>query len=208
MEQQIHTPLTLKRWIWLTIAGWFIGVLLVIGIGILGGIIFKGNKDLGGQAIIGIGMGIGVGLMQWILLRKYLPGALNWLWFSIIGFTFAYVVFDVAGSLINVKFDVGMVLPLVTMIGALISGWLQYAFVLKKNVANSKGWILKNAIAWLLAHVLTMGMFFIKIPTQQGVLLALIVAIAFIFLLTGGPLLGFITGKFMVSRINNLQNKN
>ena len=206
MEQQIQKPLKLKKWIWLTIAGWFIGVALVIGLGILAETILQGKEGLGGQALVGVGMGIGVGLMQWIILRKYLRSALNWLWCSILGFTVAYVAFDIVASFITIGFDGATILPLATFIGALISGWLQYAFVLKKSVANSKGWIVYNAVAWLLAHLLTMGMFLIEIPKQSGVLGVLIIILAFVFILIGGPLLGFITGRFLVSKINNAQN--
>jgi hypothetical protein len=206
MEQQIQKPLKLKKWIWLTIAGWFIGVALVIGLGILAETILQGKEGLGGQALVGVGMGIGVGLMQWILLRKYLRSALNWLWFSILGFTVAYLASDIVASFITIGFDAGTILPLATFIGALISGWLQYAFVLKKSIANSKGWIMYNAVAWLFAHLLTMGMFLIKIPKQSGVLGVLIIILAFVFILNGGPLLGFITGRFLVSKINNAQN--
>ncbi len=206
MEQQIQKPLTLKKWIWLNIAGWFVGVAVVIGLGILAETILYGKEDSGGQALVGVGMGIGVGFMQWILLRRYLRSALNWLWFSILGFTVAYVAFDILASFITISFDVGTILPLATLIGALISGWLQYAFVLKKSVANSIGWIMWNTFAWLLAHLLTMSMFLIKIPKQSGVLEILIIILTFIFILTGGPLLGFITGRFLVSKINKAQN--
>lgn len=208
MNQESQKQLTQSRWIWLTIAGWFIGVALVIGLGILAETILQGKEGLGGQALVGVGMGIGVGLMQWILLRKYLRSALNWLWCSILGFTVAYVASDVVAFFITIDFDPGTILPLATFIGALISGWLQYVFVLKKSVANSQGWIVYNAVAWLLAHLLTMGMFLIKIPKQSGVLGVLIIILAFVFILIGGPLLGFITGRFIVPLINKQHKTN
>jgi hypothetical protein len=126
-------------------------------------------------------------------------------WCSIFGFTVAYVASDIVASFITIDIDAGTILPIATFIGALISGWLQYAFVLKKSVANSKGWIMYNAGAWLLAHLLTMGMFLIKIPKQNGVLGVLIIILAIVFILIGGPLLGFITGRFLVPKINNAQ---
>jgi hypothetical protein len=48
MEQQIQKPLTLKKWIWLNIAGWFVGVAVVIGLGILAETILYGKEDSGG----------------------------------------------------------------------------------------------------------------------------------------------------------------
>lgn len=202
MNQKPQKQLTLSRWIWLTVVGWFIGVTLVIGFGILAETILQGKGGLEGQALVGVGMGTGVGLMQWILLRKYLRKALSWLWCSILGFTLAYVASDIVASFITIGFDAGTILPVATLLGAVISGWLQFVFVLKRSVANSKGWILYNAIAWLLAHLLTMGMFLIKIPTQSGALEVLVVILAFVFILIGGPLLGFITGRFIVPLIN------
>ncbi len=66
--------LTQRRWIWLTTAGWFIRVLLVIGVAMLAEFILQRIDASGGQAAVGIGMGIGVGLMQW---KGYLIPYLN-----------------------------------------------------------------------------------------------------------------------------------
>ena len=62
MNQESPKQLTQNRWIWLTTAGWFIGILLIVGLAMLGEIILHAKEESGGQAAVGIGMGTGVGL--------------------------------------------------------------------------------------------------------------------------------------------------
>lgn len=206
MNQGPQKQLTQNRWIWLTTAGWFIGILLIVGIAMLGEVILKTNDESGGQMAVGIGMGTGVGFMQWVVLRKYWGPVQNWLWFSIIGFTLSYALFDLIAANVDLGVKSEVALPLATTSGALISSWLQYKFILQKKTSKASGWIAYNTIAWLLAHVFTTSMFLINIPMQLKELKALVGIVALIFCIVGGPLLGFITGRFIVPVINKQEN--
>ena len=202
MNQESPKQLTQNRWIWLTTAGWLIGILLVIGFAMLGEIILHTNDESGGQAAVGIGMGTGVGLMQWVVLRKYLESVQKWLWFSIIGFTLSYVSFDLIAANIDLAIKAEVALPLATTLGALISGWLQYKFILRNITSKASNWIAYNTIAWLLAHLITSGMLLINMKTSFNIPKVIIAVVALFFLTVGGPILGFITGRFIVPVIN------
>src|ERR1017187_7891343 len=143
MNQESPKQLTQNRWIWLTTAGWFIGILLIVGLAMLGEIILHAKEESGGQAAVGIGMGTGVGLMQWVVLRRYLESVQKWLWFSIFGFTLSYVSFDLMATNIDLA--------------------MKAIFGIPKVI---------NAV------------------------------VALFFLTVGGPILGFITGRFIVPVIN------
>ncbi|MEK6781582.1 MAG: hypothetical protein AABY93_07735 [Bacteroidota bacterium] len=154
MNQVSQKQLTQNRWIWSTTAGWFIGILLVVGFAMLAEIILQTNDESGGQAAVGIGMGTGVGLMQWIVLRKYLESIQKWLWFLIIGFTISYVSFDLIAANIDLAIKAEVSLPFATTLGALISSWLHYRFILRNITSKAANWIAYNTIAWLLAHLI------------------------------------------------------
>ena len=168
----------------------------------LGEIIFHTNDESGGQAAVGIGMGTGVGLMQWIILRKYLKSVQKWFWFSIIGFTLSYVSFDLIAANIDLSVKAEFALPFATTLGALFSGWLQFKFILRNITSKASNWIAYNTIAWLLAHLITSGMLLINMKTPFIMPKAVIAIFALIFITIGGPILGFITGRFIVPVIN------
>lgn len=202
MNQKSPNQLTQNRWIWLTTAGWFIGIILVVGFAMLGEIILHTKDESGGQAAVGIGMGTGVGLMQWVILRKYWKSVQKWLWFSIIGFTLSYVSFDLIAANINLAIKPEVALLIATALGAFISSWLQYKFILRNITSKASNWITYNTIAWLLAHLITSGMVLINMKTSLNIPKGIIVVVAIFFLTIGGPILGFITGRFIVPVIN------
>ena len=67
----------LKRWVLFTTYGWMIGILIVVSLAALSEAVFNIKDESGGQAVVGIGMGAGVGMMQWLVLRKNLNGSFN-----------------------------------------------------------------------------------------------------------------------------------
>ena len=202
MNQESPKQLTQNRWIWLTTAGWFIGILLVVGFAMLGEIILHAKDESGGQAAVGIGMGTGVGLMQWVVLRRYLESVQKWLWFSIIGFTLSYVSFDLIATNIDLAIKAEVALPFATTLGALITSWLQYRFILRNITSKASNWIAYNTIAWLLAHLITSGLILINMKASFDIPKVINAVVALFFLTVGGPILGFITGRFIVPVIN------
>jgi hypothetical protein len=202
MNQESPKQLTQNRWIWLNTAGWFIGILLIVGLAMLGEIILHAKDESGGQAAVGISMGTGVGLMQWVVLRRYLESVQNWLWFSIFGFTLSYVSFDLIATNIDLAIKAEVALPIATTLGALISSWLQYKFILRNITSKASNWIAYNTIAWLLAHLITSGLILINMKAIFDIPKVINAVVALFFLTVGGPILGFITGRFIVPVIN------
>ena len=121
--------LTKTRWILFTSYGWLIGILVVVGLAMLGEVIFKTGDESGGQAIVGVGMGAGIGLMQWLVLRHHIS-VVKWFLFYVVGFTFSFLMLDVVVSLTELTPEV--LLPFATVLGALVSAALQHQFILKK----------------------------------------------------------------------------
>lgn len=201
--------ITMKRWILYTTYGWFIGILLVFGLAILCEIIFKMQEDSGGQAVVGIGMGTGVGLMQWLAIRKYLLNSRNFFWFTFIGFSSAFIFMDIVGVIIDsidnhIKIQAETVIPITVLLSAFISGWLQYNFVFKKIMNKANKWIVYSMIGWFLATIITMSISVLNLKLGEYFPKVLIVIIALLFLSIGGPILGYITGLFIVPKINTL----
>jgi len=188
---------SLKKWILLTWSGWFVGVALVLGLSAVLEMLQAG-KLLGDQSAVGIGMGFGVGLMQWIMLKNHLKSSQGWIWSSLIGFAIGYIAVDKYCSSLSLKPE--SYLPFATALGALITGLLQYFFILKKVSNSAMSWIWVSFFAWVVAHLMVQGLFLIdhkSLETYMPRILGIFITIFCI--LSGGPLLGYVTGKKIIS---------
>lgn len=204
MTAQFQKPLTMKRWILFTTYGWFIGILLVVGLAMLSEVIFKMTEDSGGQAAVGIGMGTGVGLMQWLAVRKYLISAQRLFWSSLVGFSLAFIARDIIAAIVDVPLTVEVTIPFAALFGAFISGWLQYRFVFKKIMDKAINWITYSMAGWLSATLITMGTSLLNLKMGEQFPKVVIAIIALLFLSIGGPVLGFISGWFVIPKFNTL----
>ncbi|MGE5520829.1 MAG: hypothetical protein ACM3VS_12940 [Candidatus Dadabacteria bacterium] len=181
----------LNKWILYTSAGWIIGIFLLIGFSSL----LEGVK-FAGQSPVAIGMGAGIGFMQWMVLRKHAHMPIQWFWFTIIGLTIPYLLFDLASAyIIDLKPE--NFIPLVTIVGALLVSWLQYQYILRNTYDNSVKWILYNSFAWLIAAGVTFGGFEASRLLKMD--RAIAVPLAFFIVVIGGPILGFISGPNILS---------
>lgn len=187
-----------------TSAGWLLGILLVVGLAVLGEVVLQLEEGSGGQAAVGIGMGAGVGFMQWMAIRNHLTSAQRWFWFSLIGFSHAYVFLDLLAANVNVEIKPEMATPLATAAGAFISGWLQYKFVLKKITPKAIHWIAYTTLSWVSAHILTSGIVLVYAKFTADIPRAIVFILVLSFLCIGGPLVGYITGRFIVPRIQTM----
>lgn len=192
MNPETVKTLSVKTWTIYSCIGWLIGVALVLLIGIP-----LDSLKIVGQAMIGIGMGAGMGLMQWLVLRKQNKTGIIWLWFSIIGLGIPYILFDVLAALTGLMSE--YYLPIATAGGGLLCGYLQYRFILSKISGNAKNWILYSGVGWLLAHLVTVLLFI----TNNSIPKYFALPLAFVYILIGGPILGIITGRSMVSILKN-----
>lgn len=189
MNQVVQRPLTVSRWTLQTTVGWFIGFVLIISLGIV-----SENAGIGDQSIVGIAMGFGVGFMQWFLLKKISPIGKSWMWFSTMGLSVPFILYDILGPQFNLRPE--SALPFATALGALLAGWLQYRYILAAISPKSKRWIVYNCIGWLIPCLLAMSLDLVNRihpPEYIGI------PLAFIFILGGGPILGLLTGRTIVA---------
>lgn len=200
--------LTMKRWVLFTTYGWFIGILLVVGFAIVAELLIKMDDESGGQAAVGIGMGAGVGFMHWMAIRKYLASSSGLFWYSMIGFSLAFIFRDLIVAQLNTPISVEITIPFAVLLGAFISAWLQYAYLLKKVSDKAAGWISHSITGWLLATFITMGASLMNFKLGDNLPKAFVVLFALTFLSIGGPILGYITGRFIVPKINGLNKNN
>jgi hypothetical protein len=99
-----------------------------------------------GWAFIGeVGVGIALGLGQWLVLRQSIPQAGWWIWASTVGWAFGQAMIVVGeitppgSGLIN-SVAAGTVLG--TLLG--IAQW----FVLRRSVRHANWWVIMSAVGW------------------------------------------------------------
>jgi len=77
-------------WTLLTTSGFILGILLIL---VLALNIVGLNPYL--QSPKGFSMSLCIGFMQWLLLRKHIDNSFKWVWFSIVGITSVFILFDI-----------------------------------------------------------------------------------------------------------------
>jgi hypothetical protein len=181
--------ISVSKWVIATFYGWFLGIILIL--------ILSGFLDSIGiekfQFYIGVGMGGGVGLMQWTVLRKVSPIKLQWLWASLLGLGIPFLFFDFwskySGFPLGDKY-----LPISIAAGSLLIGLLQF-YVLRKHSNHVRWWLIGCILGWPLASATVLAIDYTKyISSNNWVLFA----VNLILILAGGIVLGWITGKFLV----------
>jgi hypothetical protein len=133
--------------------------------------------------------------MQWVAMKKNIPVSSKWIVFSFLGFGISYLLCDLVIYFFNLKPE--KILVFATLSGALISAWFQYKYILIKIKENSINWIYFSTAAWVVAYAITMSLFALNMIIPKMIALPL----AFIILIIGGPILGFITGKCILKII-------
>lgn len=191
MEKAFRKPLSELTWVGFTTAGWFTGFAFTLLIGLP-----LEALGIGNQSMIGIGMGAGVGLLQARLLGRYGISGKIWFWTSLIGMSIPYILYDLLAEKIKMRPE--EVLPIITAIGSLLVGGLQYNYQLKSISKKSKSWIALTCLGWTLAHILLNALDFnfikqLTLPVSFNVLLAVALIVG------GGPVLGLFTSRSIVS---------
>ncbi len=185
MRAVTNKRLSVGRWVKATFWGWLLGVALIL---VLSSILDAGGiEDM--QFYIGVGMGLGVGFAQWLLLRKYTAVSASWIWASVLGLGIPFLIVDLLFKNLGDE-----KLPLGVVAGGLLVSLFQYA-LLKSKSSKASLWIPACFTGWALAAgtVLTIN-FMMTIRGEGWVNLALFFANLIIILL-GGIVLGLITGK-------------
>ncbi|MBN8670516.1 MAG: hypothetical protein J0L80_07500 [Chitinophagales bacterium] len=180
--------ISLKKWTLSTFLGWLLSVVFIL---ILSGI-FDGLGIEGYQFYLGISVGLGVGLTQWLRLRKYSSIGIKWVWYTALGAGLPFLIFDLVKIYGHVDFGERYLLYSVS-VGGLSVGIMQY-LLLKPYSPKAINWIPLSLIGWVCAALtvtaINSSMEYIKQP-----LLGFIVNLSLI--LAGGIVLGLITGSFI-----------
>jgi len=184
--------ISLKKWTLSTFLGWLLSVVFIL---ILSGI-FDGLGIEGYQFYLGISVGLGVGVTQWLRLRRHSDIGIKWAWYTALGAGLPFLIFDLVKIYGHVDFGERYLLYSVSVAGLSV-GIMQY-LLLKTYSPKAINWIPLSLIGWICAALTVLGinssMHYIKQP-----LLGLIVNLSLI--LAGGIVLGIITGSF-ISKVN------
>lgn len=176
-----------KSWIMACFWGWLIGIVLIL---LLSGMLEAlGTEDL--QFYVGLGMGAGVGLAQWLWLKRRFPVAPLWILLSALGMCLPFLLMD----FMPVP-DGSYKLPLSVVLGGLITGRLQ-SQLLKKETALAAGWMMGSLLAWSLSSVAVLLVNFTMMLKAEGILNLLLAFLNLMLILLGGVVLGFVSGKVL-----------
>jgi hypothetical protein len=173
-----------ERWIWYHLAGWFLGIVLVLCIDPL--FEFIGLRT--GKLPVGIAMALGIGIMEWAQLRKYGIGA-SWIGYTVAGFFIGFLTFELLqGRLFPHASDYFLILA--TIMSAAAAGFLQYRFVLRDKAVTGPQWVAWQVVGWTVACLVAASATLLRTAELPRWAFG-IASIALI--LSSGPLLGFIT---------------
>ena len=198
MKYPTPDALTLKKWVIFSTLGWVLGVIMISLMALFLEVL---NLGFSSQAVVGLGMGLGVGLMQWLILKKFSKIDTTWLIASMGGLGFSYILADVFIYFYEVKPEI--LSAHATGLGAIISAWFQERLVLNKMAKQPSLWVPYSFTAWIIAHSVTMGLFYMsgkinsEFPSYISIMLALL------FLVIGGPILGYITSMGILPVVNH-----
>lgn len=192
MESRNNISFNLSRWISFTFLGWFLGIVLIL---VLSSTLDTlGVEDL--QFFLGLGMGCGIGFAQWIRLKKYPGISIKWVWYTIIGLGVPFLFFDLLS-----QFEIfslrDFYIPVCVLFSGLMTGWLQ-GILLKHHIPNPSSWILISLLGWAVAALTIVGVEYTKFLSDNNWVLF---SLNLLLLLSGGPILGYITGRFLVRKL-------
>ena len=175
------------KWTLATFLGWVIGVVFLLFLASVMEAI--GIKNT--QFVVALGMGVGVGTVQWLMFRKSGLIVPKWIWLTVFGMTIPFILFDLTNSLLNLKMG-KYFLPVAVALGAILTGVLQSSW-LKQKYARASLWLVASFLGWVLATLPVFSINYI----QEWVNKSYLFAINLSLILVGGIILGVITGLFL-----------
>jgi len=181
------------RWTKATFLGWLLGVVLIL---VLSSFLDSiGIEHM--QFYLGVGIGAGVGCMQWLLLKKTINMDVRWMVYSILGMGIPFIIVDLLPEgMIAHKIATGI------SMGALTTGFLQN-LLLKKHFRQAILWIPYSFLGWSMGALTVFIIDYtmaLKTILSNNLILALI---NLVLILGGGIVLGFITGFFWKNNVTS-----
>lgn len=184
----------MRFWLW-----WLLATVVGYAVGFLAGFVF--GHFLLGNVMLGIGVGAGVGGLQWLVLRRVVPRSGWWMLSTVAGLTVALVLYAVLHFISTYPFDLGWPWGVfgwaiaLFVAGALIGVWQQR--ILREQVGRPVWWVVASAVGWGLSALglaipsdlwgeyrgAVIFLLFMVPPAIAGVILAAITGAALIWLL-------------------------
>lgn len=176
------------KWIAFNFMGWLSGIALIL---LLSKLFEKAGLE-SFRFFIGFGMASGMSIFQWLVLRKVFPVNPGWIWWSILAMGLPFLVNDALSAFFNISLDENY-LPVSIACGVLLLSYFQYS-VLNDHYNDVGKWIPVSTAAWLLAAAMLIA---IKYTMQMEGNDWLLLSLNVFLILSGGPLVGWLTGLKM-----------
>ena len=183
----------LKKWLIYNFFGWLIGTILVL--------ILSSSFDTIGiedvQFFVAVGIGLGIGTAQWIVLKRITDIKTNWITVTVLGLTIPFLIADTLRyfELLNLK---SLLIPVCVGIGSLLVGFFQSKLLIKYNVGIFN-WVVISFFSWILIALAVYSVEYTNL-ISQNVWFGFVTNL--ILLLSGGIILGIITGKHLARNLN------
>jgi len=177
-----------KKWLIYNFFGWLLGTLLVLILSSSFDTI--GIEDL--QFFVAIGIGLGIGIAQWLVLKNITDIKTTWISATIIGLTIPFLISDTLNyfELLNLK---SLLIPVCVGIGSLLVGFFQSKLLKNYNI-RILNWMIISFFSWMLIALAVYSVEYTNL-ISKNVWFGFITNL--ILLLSGGIILGIITGKHL-----------
>lgn len=186
MKQSNHAP-SPASWVKTTFWGWLLGIggILVLSV------IFDAIGLEGFQFPLGLGIGGGVGLLQWRKLKKWAGLKSHWMWASTLGMGIPFLLYDIVSNYVYEKPFGEYFLPACVFAGSLMAGIWQFSLLKNHHSGKVYWWIPISLVGWMMAAGTVLA---ISYSMQiKNVLIGFFVNLTLI--LSGGAVLGVVTAK-------------
>lgn len=172
-------------WVRATTLGWLLGLVLLAVLALIADMVHLGES--GGQFMVGLGIGWGVGYLQGRALTPWMPRRSRWMLASAVGMGGLFVVHDVVRA---ARRAFPYSLPLYVLAGALFVGLWQSA-LLRPVSTRAAWWVPASVLAWALpAGGIALS------DAERGGMPGALASLASIFL--GGLMVGLVSGGALV----------
>ncbi|UKN00262.1 hypothetical protein K6119_11005 [Paracrocinitomix mangrovi] len=187
MENASTSTLTfpIKRWIVFNFLGWILGTALVL--------IMSSSFDAIGieslQFFVAVGIGLGIGLTQWLVLKRVSKIRAKWILYTMLGLSIPFIISDVL-KYFNLLDLEELLIPVCVAIGSIFLGIFQSKLLADYKI-NAVFWIGISFISWVLISLAVISVAYTQL-ISDNVWFGFTVNL--ILLLSGGIILGVITG--------------
>lgn len=152
-ESETISPWSLLiTWMLANLLGWACGLILSALLTLLASSISWFNEDRGSISITLLSLGMFVGIVQWLVIKRYLSNAYRWIGATFLGYMLCLLIITLGNALhfgrVGLLDDVLLLGLFGIAVG--ISQW----WILRKSFQQAWLWVLVNAIGFLVFLIL------------------------------------------------------